>query len=214
MNMIRVLVVDDHAVVRAGLVAVLHLETDIRVVAQARTGEEAVQLYRDMRPDVVTMDLRMPGNGGSSAIASLRAEFPNAKVLVLTTLSGDEHVYRALEAGALGFLLKDSDDGELAAAIRATHAGKRTIPADVAAILAGRIGFEPLSAREVEVLRKVAKGRSNKEIGTELEISEATVKTHINSLLGKLGVTDRTQAATAAIQRGIVPLEILRKPKS
>ena len=207
MNMIRVLVVDDHAVVRAGLVAVLHLETDIRVVAQARTGEEAVQLYRDMRPDVVTMDLRMPGNGGSSAIASLRAEFPNAKVLVLTTLSGDEHVYRALEAGALGFLLKDSDDGELAAAIRTTHAGKRTIPADVAAILAGRIGFEPLSAREVEVLRKVAKGRSNKEIGENLHISENTVKSYLKTIALKLDAPDRTAAVMIAVKRGLFHID-------
>ena len=207
MNMIRVLVVDDHAVVRAGLVAVLHLEADIRVVAQARTGEEAVQLYRDMRPDVVTMDLRMPGNGGSSAIASLRAEFPNAKVLVLTTLSGDEHVYRALEAGALGFLLKDSDDGELAAAIRTTHAGKRTIPADVAAILAGRIGFEPLSAREVEVLRKVAKGRSNKEIGENLHISENTVKSYLKTIALKLDAPDRTAAVMIAVKRGLFHID-------
>ena len=207
MNMIRVLVADDHAVVRAGLVAVLHLEADIRVVAQARTGEEAVQLYRDMRPDVVTMDLRMPGNGGSSAIASLRAEFPNAKVLVLTTLSGDEHVYRALEAGALGFLLKDSDDGELAAAIRTTHAGKRTIPADVAAILAGRIGFEPLSAREVEVLRKVAKGRSNKEIGEDLHISENTVKSYLKTIALKLDAPDRTAAVMIAVKRGLFHID-------
>ena len=207
MNMIRVLVVDDHAVVRAGLVAVLHLEADIRVVAQARTGEEAVQLYRDMRPDVVTMDLRMPGNGGCSAIASLRAEFPNAKVLVLTTLSGDEHVYRALEAGALGFLLKDSDDGELAAAIRTTHAGKRTIPADVAAILAGRIGFEPLSAREVEVLRKVAKGRSNKEIGENLHISENTVKSYLKTIAFKLDAPDRTAAVMIAVKRGLFHID-------
>jgi len=207
MNMIRVLVADDHAVVRAGLVAVLHLEADIRVVAQARTGEEAVQLYRDMRPDVVTMDLRMPGNGGSSAIASLRAEFPNAKVLVLTTLSGDEHVYRALEAGALGFLLKDSDDGELAAAIRTTHAGKRTIPADVAAILAGRIGFEPLSAREVEVLRKVAKGRSNKEIGENLHISENTVKSYLKTIALKLDAPDRTAAVMIAVKRGLFHID-------
>ena len=206
MNMIRVLVVDDHAVVRAGLVAVLHLETDIRVVAQARTGEEAVQLYRDMRPDVVTMDLRMPGNGGCSAIASLRAEFPNAKVLVLTTLSGDEHVYRALEAGALGFLFKD-DDGELAAAIRTTHAGKRTIPADVAAILAGRIGFEPLSAREVEVLRKVAKGRSNKEIGEDLRISENTVKSYLKTIAFKLDAPDRTAAVMIAVKRGLFHID-------
>ena len=207
MNMIRVLVVDDHAVVRAGLVAVLHLETDIRVVAQARTGEEAVQLYRDMRPDVVTMDLRMPGNGGCSAIASLRAEFPNAKVLVLTTLSGDEHVYRALEAGALGFLFKDDDDGELAAAIRTTHAGKRTIPADVAAILAGRIGFEPLSAREVEVLRKVARGRSNKEIGEDLRISENTVKSYLKTIAVKLDAPDRTAAVMIAVKRGLFHID-------
>jgi len=207
MNMIRVLVVDDHAVVRAGLVAVLHLEADIRVVAQARTGEEAVQLYRDMRPDVVTMDLRMPGNGGCSAIASLRAEFPNAKVLVLTTLSGDEHVYRALEAGALGFLFKDDDDGELAAAIRTTHAGKRTIPADVAAILAGRIGFEPLSAREVEVLRKVARGRSNKEIGEDLRISENTVKSYLKTIAVKLDAPDRTAAVMIAVKRGLFHID-------
>jgi len=205
--MIHVLVADDHSVVRSGLIAVLHLEDDIRVIAQARTGEEAVQLYRELCPDVVTMDLRMPGNGGCSAIASLCAEFPNAKVLVLTTMSGDEHVYRALEAGALGFLLKDSDDSELAAAIRATHAGRRTIPADVAAILADRLGFEPLSARELEVLRKVAKGRSNKEIGEDLDISENTVKGYLKTISLKLDAPDRTAAVMIAVKRGLFHID-------
>lgn len=204
--MIRVLVADDHAVVRAGLIAVLHLEKDIRVVAQARTGEEAVQLYRELHPDVVTMDLRMPGNGGCSAIASLCTEFPGARVLVLTTLSGDEHVYRALEAGALGFLLKDSDS-ELAAAIRATHAGRRTIPADVAAILASRVGLETLSAREVDVLRRVAVGRSNREIADDLRISENTVKSYLKTIALKLDAPDRTAAVMIAFRRGLLHLD-------
>ena len=205
--MIRVLVADDHSVVRSGLIAVLHLEDDIRVIGQARTGEEAVQLYRELRPDVVTMDLRMPGNGGCSAIASLCAEFPSAKVLVLTTMSGDEHVYRALEAGALGILLKDSEDSELATAIRATHAGRRTIPANVAAILADRLGFEPLSARELEVLRRVAKGRGNKEIGEDLNISENTVKSYLKTIALKLDAPDRTAAVMIAVKRGLLHVD-------
>jgi len=205
--MIRVLVADDHAVVRAGLTAVLHLENDIRVIAQARTGEEAVRLYRELRPDVVTMDLRMPGNGGCSAISALCTEFRNAKVLVLTTLSGDEHVYRALEAGALGFLFKDSDDGDFAAAVRATHAGKRTIPADVAAVLAGRVGFDPLSAREVDILRRVSKGMSNKEIGDDLRISENTVKSYLKSIALKLDAPDRTAAVMIAVKRGLLQID-------
>jgi DNA-binding NarL/FixJ family response regulator len=203
---IRIIVVDDQAVVRQGFVSLLGTVADMRVVAEGTNGREAVALYREHRPDVVLMDLRMPGVGGVEAIASIRREFPDAKVIVLTTYDGDEDIYRSLQAGAQGYLLKDMFFDELESAIRAVHAGGRKIPGVVAERLAGRMGGSDLTGRELEVLELIVGGRSNKEIGAALGISEATVKSHINSILGKLGVTDRTQAATTALQRGIVHL--------
>jgi DNA-binding NarL/FixJ family response regulator len=203
---IRIIVVDDQAVVRQGFVSLIGTVADMRVVAEGTNGREAVALYREHRPDVVLMDLRMPEMGGVEAIAALRREFSDAKVIVLTTYDGDEDIYRSLQAGAQGYLLKDMFFEELESAIRAVHAGGRKIPGVVAERLAGRMGGSDLTGRELEVLRLIVGGRSNKEIGSALGISEATVKSHINSILGKLGVTDRTQAATTALQRGIVHL--------
>ena len=203
---IRIIVVDDQAVVRQGFVSLISTVADMRVIAEGTNGREAVALYREHRPDVVLMDLRMPEMGGVEAISAIRREFSDAKVIVLTTYDGDEDIYRSLQAGAQGYLLKDMFFDELESAIRAVHAGGRKIPGVVAERLAGRMGGSDLTGRELEVLELIVRGRSNKEIGAALGISEATVKSHINSILGKLGVTDRTQAATTALQRGIVHL--------
>ncbi|MFZ0661815.1 MAG: response regulator transcription factor [Acidobacteriaceae bacterium] len=204
---IRLLVVDDHAIVRKGLVALLNTVEGLSVIAEASDGEEAIEAYRAHRPDVTLMDLRLPKLGGADAIARIRREYPAARVIVLTTFDGDEDIFRALQAGAKGYLLKGMDAAELTEAIRAVYAGKSKIPPFVAEKLAGRMGGPALTARELEVLKRIVAGRSNKEIGGDLHISEATVKTHINSILSKLGVSDRTQAATSALQRGIVYLE-------
>ena len=210
---IRVLVVEDHHVVRQGLVALLNVVDGIEVVGEAADGAEAVAQFRKEMPDVTLIDLRLPRMGGVDVIQRVRMETPNARFIVLTTYDGDEDIYRALQAGARAYLLKGMTTEELIATIRKVHAGKSHIPPAIAQRLAERIGTEELTPREFDVLEQIVHGMSNKEIATELDISEATVKTHVNSLLGKLGVTDRTQAATAAIQRGIVPLESLRKPK-
>ncbi|MGD0902969.1 MAG: response regulator transcription factor [Terracidiphilus sp.] len=211
---IRVLVVEDHHVVRQGLVALLSVAEGLEVVGEAADGVEAIAQFRKHQPDITLMDLRLPRMSGVDAIQRIRMESPQARVVVLTTYDGDEDIFRALQAGARAYLLKGMTSEELIATIRAVHAGKSHIPAAVAEKLAERMGTEELTPREFDVLEQIVHGKSNKEIATELEITEATVKTHINSLLGKLGVTDRTQAATAAIQRGLVPLESLRKPRS
>lgn len=208
---IRVLVVEDHHVVREGLVALLNVVDGLEVVGQAADGVEAIVQFRKHQPDITLMDLRLPRMGGVDVIQRIRMESPQARFIVLTTYEGDEDIYRALKAGAKAYLLKGMTTEDLTATIRAVHAGKSHIPTAIAEKLAERVGTEELTQREFDVLEQIVSGKSNKEIGTELEISEATVKTHINSLLGKLGVTDRTQAVTAAIRRGIVPLESLRK---
>jgi DNA-binding NarL/FixJ family response regulator len=210
---IRVLVVEDHHVVRQGLVALLSVVDGIEVVGQAADGVEAIAQSRKLQPDVTLIDLRLPRLGGVDVIQRVRMESPPARFIVLTTYDGDEDIYRALQAGAKAYLLKGMTSDELIETIRTVHSGKSHIPPAIAQKLAERMGTEELTPRESDVLEQIVHGKSNKEIATELDISEATVKTHINSLLGKLGVTDRTQAATAAIQRGIVPLESLRKPK-
>jgi DNA-binding NarL/FixJ family response regulator len=204
---IRILVVDDHNIVRQGLVALLNTVPDLQVVAEASDGEEAIAAHRTHKPDVTLMDLRLPKIGGADAITRIRAESPAARFIVLTTFDGDEDIFRALQAGAKGYLLKGMDIDELTDAIRSVYAGKSRIPAFVAEKLAERMGGPSLTTREIEVLKRIVAGRSNKEIASDLFISEATVKTHINSILGKLGVTDRTQAATTALQRGIVHLD-------
>ncbi len=204
---VRLLVVDDHTVVRQGFIALLSTVPDMRVVAQAADGAQAIALYRQHQPDVTLMDLRMQGMNGVETITAIRNEFPAARIIVLTTFDGDEDIYRALQAGARGYLLKGMDTDELLSAIRAVHSGKSRIPAPVAERLAERMSTPQLTERETDVLRLIVGGNSNKEIAAALFISEATVKTHINSLLGKLGVSDRTQAATTALQRGIVHLD-------
>lgn len=204
---IRLLVVDDHVIVRKGLVALLNTVEGLSVIAEASDGMEAIETFRVVQPDVTLMDLRLPRLGGADAIAKIRGEFPGARIIVLTTFDGDEDIYRALQAGAKGYLLKGMDATELTDAIRAVYAGKSRIPAFVAEKLAERMGGPALTTRELEVLKRIVAGRSNKEIAGDLNISEATVKTHINSILSKLGVSDRTQAATSALQRGIVHLD-------
>ncbi len=200
------MVVEDHHIVRQGLVALLNTVPDMAVVAEGADGRQAIDLFRQHRPDVTLMDLRLPTLSGVEAVAAIRRESPAARIIVLTTFDGDEDIYRALQAGARGYLLKGMFGEELMEAIRAVHAGKSRIPALVAERLAGRMGGPALTSRELDVLRLIVSGNSNKEIGGALAISEATVKTHVNSILSKLGVTDRTQAATTALQRGIVHL--------
>jgi len=203
---IRIMITDDHPVVREGFAAMIETEPDMAVVGQARSGEEALELFRRVRPDVTLMDLRMPGMGGVDAIQAIRREFPASRLIVLTTYDGDEDIYRAIEAGAQAYLLKDMLCDEILAAIRAVHAGQRRIPAAVGTRLAERMAGMNLSGREQHVLELVATGKSNKEIATALEITEATVKGHMTNILGKLGVTDRTQAVITAIRRGLVHL--------
>jgi DNA-binding NarL/FixJ family response regulator len=205
-NRIRIMVVEDHHVVRQGLVALLKGTPDMEVIAEAQDGAQAVERFRQHRPDITLMDLRMPNLGGAQATEAIRKEFPQARIIVLTTYDGDEDIYRAIQAGARGYLLKDMFGEELMEAIRAVHAGKSRIPAAVAERLADRMGGPNLTARELSVLQLIVKGKSNKEIADELGIFESTVKTHVNNILSKLDVNDRTQAATTALQRGIVHL--------
>ncbi|MBI5775525.1 MAG: response regulator transcription factor [Verrucomicrobia bacterium] len=205
-NKIRLLLVDDHLVVRIGLRGLLETQADLEVVAEAAGGAAAVREFEKHRPDVTLMDLRMPDRSGADTIAAIRAKFPDARILVLTTFDTDEDIYRALEAGAVGYLLKSTDSKPLLATIRAVHGGTYRLPADLAARLAQRRAMPELSVREREVLALIVKGRSNKEIGHDLGVAENTVKNHVKVILDKLGVQDRTQAATTAIQRGLVRL--------
>ena len=203
---ITVLVADDHFIVRSGLVAVIQAEPDMTVVAQAADGAQAVELYARHRPDVALLDLRMPVKSGNEAIELIHRDFPAAHILVLTAYSGDEDIHRALAAGALGYALKSATGDGLIPAIRAVAAGERWVPRDVASRLAVRRAYETLTSREVEVLREIARGRANKEIAQQLAISEHTVKDHLKNILGKLHVAGRTEAVTAAVQRGIIEL--------
>ena len=204
---IRIMIVEDHSIVRQGLVALLRTVPDFVIVAEAGDGRKAIDMYRQHQPDVTLMDLRLPQLNGVEAIGRIRLDFPHARIIVLTTFDGDEDIYRALQAGARGYLLKGMTTEELVEAIRSVYAGKSRIPAPVAERLAERMSAPILTARETEVLHLIVGGNSNKEIASALSISEATVKTHINSILSKLGVSDRTQAATTALQRGIVHLD-------
>src|ERR687894_231982 len=203
---IRIVVVDDQAVVRQGFVSLINTVSDMEVIAEGVDGRQAVELYRKHRPDVLLTDLRMPLMTGVEAIAAIRREFPAARLIVLTTFDGDEDIYRSLQAGAQGYLLKDMFFEELEDAIRTVRAGGRRIPGVVAERLAERVGGSDLTARELEVLGQIVRGMSNKEIAAAFGISEATVKSHINNVLSKLGASDRTQAATKALQRGIIHL--------
>jgi two-component system NarL family response regulator len=203
---IRIMVIDDQAVVRQGFVSLINTVSDMEVVAEGVDGQQAIELYRQHQPDITLMDLRMPVLGGVDAIVKIRHEFPNARIIVLTTYDGDEDIFRSLQAGAQGYLLKDMFFEELEDAIRKVHGGARRLPPVVAERLAERMTGSELTDRELEVLQEIVKGKTNKEIGMVLSISEATVKSHINNILSKLGVADRTQAATRALQRGIVHL--------
>ena len=203
---IRIMVIDDQAVVRQGFVALISTVPDMEVIAEGINGQQAIDLYKQHTPDVTLIDLRMPVVGGVEAITAIRQNFPDARLIVLTTYDGDEDIYRSLQAGAKGYLLKDVFFEELETAIRSVHAGSRHIPAAIAMRLAERMASSDLTGREMEVLELIVRGQSNKEIGASLRISEATVKSHINNILSKLGVTDRTQAVTTALQRGLVHL--------
>jgi DNA-binding NarL/FixJ family response regulator len=205
-EVIRVLVADDHPVVCMGLSAMITTQQDMTVVAQASNGREAVQLFREHRPDVTLMDLRMPEMGGVEAICAIRRDFPDSSFIVLTTYQGDEDIHKALSAGAQAYLLKGMPHGELLEAIRSVNAGQRYLPPSVLKSLAERPPGPELSPREVGVLKLIVKGLSNKEIAHKLSITEGTVKWHVNIILSRLNVSDRTQAAVAALQRGIVEL--------
>ena len=204
---IRILIVEDHHVIRQGLAALLSVVDGMQVVGEAADGEAAVAQWNSLRPDITLIDLRLPRRSGVEVIQMIRRREAYARFIVLTTFDGDEDIYRALQAGARAYLLKGMTADVLVSTIRQVHAGKSCIPPVIAQKLAERMGAEELTHREQDVLEQIVRGKSNKEIGVELDISEATVKTHINSLLGKLGVSDRTQAATAAIQRGLVQLD-------
>lgn len=199
--------VEDHHVVRQGLVALLQVMPEIEVVAEASDGLQAVELHRHLQPDITLMDLQLPNLGGVAAITRIRAETPSARFIVLTTYDGDEDIYRSLQAGAKAYLLKGMTIDDLLNTIRLVHAGKSSISPVIAEKLAERMASQDLTARELRVLERIVAGRANKEIAADLAISEATVKTHVNNLLSKLGVSDRTNAATVAIQRGLVHLK-------
>jgi len=204
---IRILVVDDHHVVRSGLAASLGLEDDLAVVAEAGSAEEAATQFRKHEPDVVLMDLRLPGANGAAGTAALRRDWPDARVLMFTTFDSEEDIYRAMQAGARGYLLKSAPREELLAAIRAVAAGERHLPAALAQRLAGRVGTPDVSEREREVLQLIARGKANKEIAAALGISEETVKRHASNIFVKMGVADRAQATSEGIRRGLIHLD-------
>lgn len=205
--LIRLLLADDHFVVRMGLASSLRLEADFEIVAEAGSGEEAIALYHEHRPDVVVLDWRLPDMTGVDVTSAVRAFDPTARILILSAFSGEEDVFRAVQAGAESYLLKSARRAEIVQAIRTLSQGGQHFPPKISAILAARLRREDLTARERSVLGEIVKGSSNKEIGTLLEISESAVKLHVTHLLQKLRAKDRTHAATIAIQRGIVHLE-------
>jgi DNA-binding NarL/FixJ family response regulator len=206
-DLIKIMIVDDHYLVRMGLASIIALESDMAVCAEASSGEQAIALFRQMRPDVVLMDLRLPGMSGSDATQAIRFEFPDARIIVISTYISDEGIYGALQAGAMAYLVKSVGREELTGAIRKAAAGCRHIPPEVAARLADRMSRSNLSVRERDVLRLLVGGKRNREIASALDITEGTVKLHVSSILGKLGVVDRTEAVTVALQRGLVQLE-------
>ena len=203
---IRVLSIDDHPLIREGIAAVVNSQPDMVMVAQASTGREAVPAFREHRPDVTLMDLRLPDMSGIDAMIAIRAEFPDARVIMLTTFEGDVDIKRALAVGARGYMLKSMPPKELIDGIRQVHAGKKKVPAEVAAQLAEHMADEVLTAREIDVLKHLAGGNRNQDIADLLFISEETVKVHVKHLMEKLGASDRTQAVAIAVRRGIIQL--------
>jgi two-component system, NarL family, response regulator len=203
---IRILVAEDHPVARVGVTTIVNMQPDMVVVAEAANGQQAVEMFRQTVPDVALLDMRMPGMSGVDAAAAIRGEFPAARMIALTTYGGDEDIRRALAAGVRAYLTKDVLHDELLKAIRAVHAGQTYLPAPVAAAMASRAQHPDLSARELQVLELIVRGLANKQIAYSLGIAEHTVKNHVKNILAKLGAQDRTQAATAAIQRGIIHL--------
>jgi two-component system NarL family response regulator len=203
---IRILIAEDHLIARVGVKTILNTQPDMNVVAEAANGAQAVELHRQHRPDITLMDMRMPGTSGLEAIVAIKAELPQARIIALSTYGGDEDIRRALNAGVRAYLTKDVLHDELIRAIHAVHAGETYLPPSIAAALEASSLSASLSARELEVLELIVKGHGNKQIAYALGIAEHTVKNHVKSILSKLAVEDRTQAATAAIQRGIIHL--------
>jgi DNA-binding NarL/FixJ family response regulator len=205
-NPIRITIADDHPLLRQGIAALLADQPDMQIVAQAATGLEAIEIFRTHRPDLMLMDLQMPGMNGIDAMIAIRGEFPEARFIVLTTYAGDVQIVRALKAGARAYLLKSLLHRELLDTIRAVHAGQKRIPPEIAAQLADHAADDSLTPREIEVLRHIAEGSANKIVADRLSITEETVKAHVKNILSKLGANDRTHAVTIALKRGIIEL--------
>ena len=210
-NLIRILTVDDHPVLRKGLAALVNAEPDLKLVAEASNGKEAIEAFRSHQPDITLMDIQMPGLDGIQAIEAIRTEFPDARIIVLTTYTGDAQVVRALKAGARAYVLKGHVLDELLDTIRAVHAGKKRILTDVAAELADHATDDPLTEREIDVLKLIAAGNGNKQIADALSISEATVKSRVTNILSKLSANDRAHAVTIGLKRGIIELDTSQK---
>lgn len=201
---IRIMIVEDHFVVRVGLKAIINSQQDMVTVAEAGNGRQAIEAFEQFQPDVTLMDLRIPGLNGIGAISGIIGKFPRARIIVLSTYAGDENIFRAFQAGARAYFLKDVKGQELVDAIRSVHAGQRPLPPEIASQLADSVPRTPLSSREIEILALIAKGRANKEIAAELTISEGTVRVHASNLFAKLGCSDRAQAVAEAFRRGII----------
>lgn len=210
-NVIRILTVDDHPLLRKGIAALVNAEPDMKLVAEASNGKEGVEAFRSLRPDVTLMDLQMPGLNGLEALEAIREQFPESRIIVLTTYSGDAQVLRALRSGARGYILKGNVHEELLHTIRAVHAGQKRIPPDVAAELAVHAIDDALTEREIDVLKLISVGNGNKQIADRLSISEATVKARVTNILSKLGANDRAHAVTIGLMRGIIALDISQK---
>jgi DNA-binding NarL/FixJ family response regulator len=205
-KLIRVLTVDDHPLLREGIAALVNAESDMKLVAEASNGQDAVEKFRSHRPDVTLMDIQMPGMNGVETIVQIQNEFPGSRIIVLTTYSGDAQVVAALRAGARGYILKGQVHRELLETIRAVFAGQKRIPPEIAAELAQHVADDDLTAREIDVLRLIAAGNANKQIADQLSIGEATVKSHVTNILSKLGANDRAHAVTISLKRGIIQL--------